>query len=415
MAKEIAIPWGAWTGGKEATDLEFPDSWDVQVFRMRDAPDITDKATIQRAIRNPIGSPPIKSIAAGKPNAVIAVEDISRPIQCKDICETIIGELNEAGIPDGRITLIGALGAHRPMIRADYIKKVGENVVDRINVENHHPYENLVNIGTSKKGTPIFINKTYHDAAVKIAVGTVAPHPLAGFGGGAKVILPGICGIDTLEANHKAGLRGIGIGLGFITDLRKDIEDVCSKAGLDFSVNVVTTSRRGIAGVHAGHFIDAHRKAVEQALQVYHTDIPKLPPKDRFSAGFFNMYPEDTELSQASGKGTNAFIGAQSLFQRKAAVIIMTAAPEGRGFHSLQGETGGRLYQNFGDNILYKAVMESHPLYIYSQNVSKADVHHFFPERTTLHKEFNRLVEGVENIVGPSPKVALFPASIQLF
>ena len=108
-------------------------------------------------------------------------------------------------------------------------------MIDKIKYENHHPYENLVYIGDSYKSTPIYINKTYYDAEVKIAIGSVVPHPLAGYGGGAKVVLPGLCGIQTLEANHKAGIRGIGVGLGIVTELRKDIEDTCKKVGLDFS------------------------------------------------------------------------------------------------------------------------------------------------------------------------------------
>ena len=119
-----------------------------------------------------------------------------------------------AGITNDNITLIYALGAHRPINRQDSIKKVGLKIIDKIKIENHHPYENLVYIGDSYKATPIYLNKTYYDAEVKVAIGSVIPHPLAGYGGGAKVVLPGLCGIQTLEANHEAGVRGIGIGLG---------------------------------------------------------------------------------------------------------------------------------------------------------------------------------------------------------
>lgn len=381
---------------------------------MRDAEDITGSAAVERAVRNPFGTPPIRNIATGKKNAVLVVEDVSRPTRCGPICEVILNELNQAGIPDSRITVIGAVGAHRPMRRADYVSKVGEKVVERVNIENHHPYENLVQLGESKLGTPIHLNRTYHEAGVKISVSTVIPHPLAGFGGGAKIILPGICGIETLAANHRAGMKGVGIGIGFITDLRKDIEDVCSRVGLDFSVNIVATSRRGIAGIYAGHYIEAHRQAVDRARQVYHTETLKLDPKNRFDVGFFNLFPEDTELSQAL-KGVNSFMGSQSMLKPKSAIVFMTAATEGRGYHSLLAETGARLYENWGENPIFKAVMSTRPFYVFSPNVTRADVYHFFPGYTVFHRNFDDLTRSLGETVGSNPKAAIFPSSIQLF
>jgi nickel-dependent lactate racemase len=414
MGRTLEISWGAWSGSEEKRSIQFPDSWDVQAFPMRDAQDITSSSAVESALRNPIGTPPIRKLATGKTDAVVVVEDISRPTRCGPICEGILNELNQAGIPDSRITLIGAVGAHRPMTRADYTNKVGEKVVERVNIENHHPYENLVQLGESKLRTPIHLNKTYHKASLKISVSTVIPHPLAGFGGGAKIILPGICGIETLAANHRAGMKGVGIGVGFITDLRKDIEDVCGRVGLDFSVNIVATSRRGIAGIYAGHYIEAHRHAVDLARQVYHTEIPKLDPKERFSVGFYNLFPEDTELSQAL-KGVNSFMGSMAILKPKSAVVFMTAATEGRGYHSLLAETGARLYENWGENPIFKAVMSTRPFYVFSPNVTRADVYHFFPEYTVFHRDFGELTRSIEKSVGSNPNAAVFPSSIQLF
>ena len=414
MGTVLKVPWGAWSGSLEELSIQFPDSWRAQIFPMRDAEDITGSRAIERAILNPNGTPPLRKIASGKKDAVLVVEDISRPTKCGPICEVILDELNQGGIPDSNITIIGAVGAHRPMTRADYINKVGEKVAERVNIENHHPYENLVTLGESKLGTPIYLNKTYHNAAVKVSVSTVIPHPLAGFGGGAKIILPGICGIETLAANHRAGMKGVGIGIGFITDLRKDIEDVCSRVGLDFSVNVVATSRRGIAGLYAGHYLEAHRQAITLARQVYQTKIPKLDPKNRFDVGFFNLFPEDTELSQTL-KGVNSFMGSQTILKSKSAVVFATAATEGRGYHSLLGETGAKLYSNWGENPIFKAVMSTRPFYLFSPNVARADVYHFFPEYTVFCKSLDDLVSSLEEKIGPKPKVAVFPSSIQLF
>ena len=408
MVQIFKIPWAAWYGDEDFT-LELPDSWDVKVFNMKNAKEISQK-DIEVALNNPIGTSPLIELARGKQNAIIVVEDISRPTPMENILKIIINQLNTAGIEDEKISILSALGAHRPMHRQDFIKKVGISIVDRVNIENHHPYENLIFIGDSEKGTPIYLNKSYHDADLKIAIGTVLPHPLAGFGGGAKIILPGICGIQTLEANHQAGVRGIGGGIGFITELRKDIEDVCTKVGLDFSINVVSTLKRGIAGVYAGHFIDAHRKAIELTKEVYSTE---LPPDLNLDIGFFNLYPEDTELNQFT-KGFNLLLSSRNFIKVKGAVVLLTACSEGRGFHSLLSETGARLYQNWGDSILFKGKLKRKTFGIFSPNLNQADIKHFFPSRTLFRKDFNEMVAALEEQYGTSPKVGIFPCSNQL-
>jgi len=414
MVKSITLPWGAWSGTDETYILEFPENWDIEVFDMQDTKDITDVKSIESALNNPIGTPTIYEIANGKNTAIIVVEDISRPTKCGPICEQIIKALNSSGISDDNITLIGATGAHRPMNREDYIKKVGLNVVERINIENHHPYENLIEIEKSKMGTPIFVNKTYYNADVKIAVGTVIPHPLAGFGGGAKIILPGICGIETLAANHKASLEGKGIGFGFITDLRKDIEDVCSRVGLDFSINIITTKNRGIAGIFAGHFVDAHRKAIDLAKEVYRLNLPKLEDDEKFDVGFFNLFPEDTELSQ-SAKGTNMFMKAESLLKEEASVIFLTSSYEGRGYHSLLGERGGKLYDKWINAVeILLEFCEEKTFSIFSPNLGRADITHYWTDEMGFYSKFSDVIQAIETQVDGNPKAGIFTTSIQL-
>jgi hypothetical protein len=180
-------------------------------------------------------------------------------------------------------------------------------------------------------------------------------------------------------------------------------------------VNIVTTSRRGIAGIYAGHFIEAHRKAVEQALQVYHTDIPSLKGDDRFDVGFFNAFPEDTAFADVVYKGLNALAGAKGIFKRKFTASIMSAASEGRGYHSLQWETGARLYADTKNNLLYQTLIGKKPFGVFSPNITRTDMLHFLPETAIFHRDFGDLINWLEEQVGTAPKAAIFPLSIQLF
>ncbi|GAI10637.1 unnamed protein product, partial [marine sediment metagenome] len=155
-----------------------------------DGPILNDDE-IKHSILNPIGTQRISELAKGKETVVIVVDDMTRTTPISRIIPHVLEALEEASISIDQITILLALGAHKPMNRQDCILKLGKDVVNTINIENHHPYENLTNLGESKIGTPIEVNSTYVDSDLKISIGGVIPHPLAGFGGGAKNVLPG--------------------------------------------------------------------------------------------------------------------------------------------------------------------------------------------------------------------------------
>ena len=404
---QVKIPWAAWTDIKEHT-LSFPDSWNVQEYPIQNAENISDEK-VRQAIATPIGTKSISEIAAGKKNAAIVVDDMTRLTPAHRIVPFVIKELESAGIHQKDMVIIIALGAHRPMRRSDMVKKLGETIVNTMNIQNHHPYENLVDLGVTESGTPIHANKTYYEADVKIAVSGVIPHPLAGYGGGAKIILPGVCGIETLEANHRAGLEGGSSGYGYVTKARLDIENTAEKVGLDYSINVILTMRGGIAGIFAGHFIDAHRKAMELGKQVYAT---KTPPKG-IDIGIFNAYPEDPELNQAN-KCFNFILSSKTFLARKATVLATAACTEGRGYHALMAETGAKLYTNWGNHILWEIIFRKRRFAFFSPNVNKADIHHIFPETTIFSRNWDVLIDKLREIHGDAANVAVFPCSISV-
>jgi len=407
LVKKIKVPWAAWRE-PEYLELTFPDSWDVTECKMNDGPELT-ATQIKDGLLNPIGTPRLSELAIDKEKVVIVVDDMTRSTPVSKIMPFILEELESAGITREQITILLAIGAHRPMNRHDCILKLGKDVVDTINIENHHPYENLTNLGESSIGTPIDVNTTYVNADLKISCGGVIPHPLAGFGGGAKIVLPGVCGIRTLEANHSAGMRGIGVGIGRMTQIREDIEDTAERVGLDFSINAILTERGGIAAITAGHFKDAHKKAMEIAKKNYSTKI-----ESENQICFFNLFPEDSELNQSS-KGFNFLLTAPSKFlDRKGTIVLMSSSYEGRGYHSLLAETGAKLFSNYGDGILWKALIRRRQVYFFSPNVSQQDIYHLFPKSVKLFSDWDKLIEELNNIHGESPKTAVIPCSIQL-
>ncbi|MFX1363389.1 MAG: nickel-dependent lactate racemase [Promethearchaeota archaeon] len=410
MVKKFKIPWAAWRE-PEFIELTFPDLWNVSLYKMNgsDVPELSEKE-IEQSILNPIGTQNISKLAKDKSNIVIVIDDMTRPTPISKILPYVLNELKQVDINDEQITILLAVGAHRPMTRQDCILKLGKDFVNRFKIENHHPYENLEYLGESSRGTPIYVNKTYLNADLRITIGGVIPHPLAGFGGGAKIVLPGVCGIKTLEANHSASMGEKGGGIGRMTDARRDIEEIAEKVGLDFSINVILSDYGKISKMFCGHFKDAHKKAMEFGKQFYSTKIDQ-----NNQICFFNSYPEDSELNQAQYKPFNFLISApRTTLDKEGAIVIMTSSYEGRGYHSLLGETGTVLYKNLGDTIIWEIFANNRRVYLFSPNVSESDKNHYFPKSVKLFYDWNDLIQQLEKDYGSSPKAAIIPSSIQL-
>ncbi len=203
----IKLPQLDWYGDKKL-DLPFPDGWRTEFYNMvgynRPA---MKPAEIKAAITNLIGMPPIRKSARGKDEVVVIFDDMTRVTRVAEIVPFVLEELAQAGIPDNKIRFICALGNHGAVNRLDFCKKLGEEVLTRFPVYNHNPFANCDYVGTTSSGTRIHINAEVMKCDFKIAIGSVVPHPLTGFGGGGKIILPGVASIDTAEALHRLPVR----------------------------------------------------------------------------------------------------------------------------------------------------------------------------------------------------------------
>jgi len=398
---EIKVPYASWYGDSEVT-LTFPNEWNVIEAIPEDAAPLSE-GLVELAFRNPIGSRRISELAESKENAVLIVDDLTRPTPASRLLPYILKELKAGGIDEDDTKVVMATAAHRPQDREDLEKKLGEEALSKLEVFNHNPYDNLEYLGVSRRGTPIYINKYVCESELKIGVGGIYPHGGAGYGGGGKIILPGVSGIETMEANHK-NIRGAGHGIIENNENRADIEEVAGRAGLDVIVNVVINSKREIAGVFVGDFIKAHREGVKLARKVYRTNVPK-----DMDVVVVNAYPLDTELFQA----VKALWAARESAKDDATIILFAACSEGRGYHALY-QKGGRLWVP-PDNAWLKRELKNRRLWIVSPNVSVKDVYQNYPQETMLFRSWNDAIEELQTIYKKKINVAVFPcAPIQI-
>lgn len=406
--KKVAIPWGCWRGNK-SLPLTFPNNWKINLASMADGPDLT-QAEIRKAFQNPIGQESIRKLAEGKKTAAIAVDDLTRPTQAHRFLPFIVEELNDGGIKDEDIKIIMALGCHRPLMKADQEKKLGKKMANRFPVYNHHPFENLANVGTTSRGTPVRINRYFVEADVKIGVGFITPHPIAAFGGGGKIVIPGLGSIDTIEKNHtpafmgKIGSTGFSQGYDLNTnDLRLDMEEGARMAGLNMIVNSVGTSDGKTAGVFVGDLVQAHRAAVELASKIYVTEGPT-----DMDIGIFNAFPEDTELVQAQ-KALNVWTGnmGRRLVREGGKVVIATASSDGLGFHSL-ADRGMRLYNRVDRRKTIAEILRGRKVIVFSPNCSRSDLLERYPESVMIRNTWKEVMDELKD-GSASQSVAVYP------
>lgn len=341
----INVPQMPWYGDTELA-LEFPESWDVTTCRMsgQDTPKIGDKE-IRAAFDNPIGTPRIAELAKGKKDVVILFDDLTRPTKTAELVPYVLEELKEGGIRDENIRFISALGAHGVMRLMDYVQKLGLDVVQKYPVYNHNPYENCTYLGKTAHGIEVSVNSEFMACDLKIALGGLVPHPTAGFGGGGKMVLPGVCSIDTILANH-GGLGEMSEdknmklnAWGNVEDnlMRQDIEEIARMAGLDVSVNAVMNLSRDTVAVFVGDLVAAHRAGVKVARNHYATPVPAAA-----EVVVANAYAKANEAAIAVETG-------RKLLKEEGGDLIITCnIPEGQICHYLArsfGKTfGGRLY-----------------------------------------------------------------------
>jgi lactate racemase len=391
----VQVPWAAWHGDRQVS-LAFPPSWSVTEARMRDAHALTDQE-IEQLMNRPVGTPRISELARGRRTAAIVVEDNSRPAPLGDLIPHVLAELETGGIPVERVCILVGSASHRPLTRLDVARKLGQAVLDCVEVRNHNPYENLMPLGTTSRGTPIWINKTFMEADLKLAVGSIIPHRDAGFGGGAKLVGIGMAGLDTIEANHMHGWSEDNIGLGRLDDnlLRADIEEIASRAGLEMIVNVVVNSRREIAGLFAGHPVEAFRLGADFARHIYATQVP-----EGVDVAVFNAYPKDTEFIMGFNALNPGYGIGGRLVQPEGTVVVTMAASEGYGCHS-----GMDRYRfTYG-----RSVSWNRRLVIFSPGVYEWDVRRLCPAGTLLFRDWSALIRALEQLHPGSARAVVFP------
>ena len=255
--------------GKTAIELKLPAS-DYKILKsnvdqLKSSED--GSVIVKRAMENPIGSKPLHELAENKNTAVIIISDHTRPVPSKDIIPNMLKELR-MGNPDIKITLLVATGFHRATTKEELKLKLGEDIVSSEDIVVHDcaDIDSHVKFGVLPSGADLIINRIAAEADLLIAEGFIEPHFFAGFSGGRKSVLPGICGRKTVLGNHCSKFIDSQYARAGILErnpLHTDMIDGARKAGLAYIVNVIIDENKKTVAAFAGDCIKAHETGCE--------------------------------------------------------------------------------------------------------------------------------------------------------
>ncbi len=285
---------------------------------------LTGAEEVCRALRAPIGSPPLKEIVKPGEKIAIVTSDITRPMPTHVVMPVLLDELYAAGVKKEDITLVFALGSHRRHTEAEKEKLAGPRAYAEISCIDGDDSD-CVHVGVTSRGTPVDIVRIVAEADRRICLGNIEYHYFAGYSGGAKAIMPGVSTRDAIQNNHsrmveEAARAGKLAG----NPVREDIEEGAAMVGIDFLLNVVLDEHKEILLAVAGDATEAHRAGCGYLDRLY---LKKIPARADIVLVSQGGSPKDLNLYQTQ----KALDNAKHAVKKGGVVVLIGSCREGMG------------------------------------------------------------------------------------
>ena len=285
---------------------------------------LTGEAEVARALQEPIGSPRLRDIVRSGERIAIVTSDITRPMPTAKVMPALLDELYAGGVRPEDITLVFALGSHRPQTDEEHRKLAGERAYAEIRCVDSDPND-CVSYGVTSRGTPVDITRVVAEADRRICLGNIEYHYFAGYSGGAKAIMPGVSTRAAIQANHsRMVLPECCAGALETNPLRMDIEEAGAMVGIDFILNVVLSEHKEILRAVAGDPVAAHRAGCAFLDALYRKELTEAADIVLVSQG---GAPKDLNLYQTQ----KALDNAKHAVKDGGVIILIGSCREGLG------------------------------------------------------------------------------------
>lgn len=229
-------------------------------------PGKSETQLVEEALQNPIGTPRLRELAKGKKKVVLVTSDHTRAVPSKLTLPILLKEIRQ-GNPDADITILIATGLHRPTTEAEQRRMFGDAIVDneKIVVNKAFEQDDFGFVCPLPSGAELWVNKLALDCDLLITEGFIEPHFFAGFSGGRKSILPGICNAATVNENHSYKAISSPYSTTGVLEhnpIHEDMVYAARKVNVQFILNVALNGEKKVVAAFAGDLEQAHAKGV---------------------------------------------------------------------------------------------------------------------------------------------------------
>jgi len=406
-------------------DFSLPKGWNL--ISNQDKPPIAGVADplqeLRRALDHPIGSPKIEELARPGMEVALLFDDLQRPTPVHLALPEILNRLNHAGIPDNRISGICSLGTHPIPTLEQLKKKVGEEVFSRLQdqIFPHDPHasDNVI-IGKTHRGTLVEVNRRVAFSDLIIGVGECMPHPVAGYGGGCKIIMPGVCSYRSVASHHFTWMRHRNSKVNLLdgNSFYEEIVDAGRLSRLAFKLDFIINDKKEVIKAFAGDPVAEHREASRYAASLYSIPLPKLADVTITSAFPLEVGVQATKALTMAGFCTRS--GGAIIWvapQKEAGPIMplireMGSSESAGDFHRrlIEGSIPDHL-KSFGISyimqiVYFKELAEKFTVVHVTEGLSPEQVKMMkFSYSSTLQEAIDRVSEKI-----PKADVAIFPS-----
>lgn len=307
-------------------DIAVPEKDLVRKMEVTVAPALEDVyESALEAVRSPVGTAPISDSVGEGSRVLVAVPDKSRRTDVREVLRAVLEELESARVRSDDVTIIMALGTHRAMTDDEIAAKIGEKPAREYRVVNHDydDLSSLVDLGKTSEGLPVEFNRLVREHDYIISLGNISAHPVAGYSGGAKGLLPGISGKRSTDYLHWESTRYhlFEVFGNPENPVRREMERIVGEVGLDFIVNTTENAERRISGVFAGHYVEAHRAGLAFLRQTPLIAFPVEQP-DVLIVGLGDDRPD-------FWGGAAGIYAAAAMLKEGGFLVLLAACPEG--------------------------------------------------------------------------------------
>lgn len=366
---------------------------------------------VGQALAAPIGSPRLSELVQPGHKVAVITSDLTRTCPAHLMLPPLMAELAEAGIGDEEVTVIFALGSHRAQTKEEQARLVGREMAARLRLLDSDPRQATC-VGTTSRGTRIEAFTPVVEADFRIALGNVEPHYFAGYSGGAKALVPGICSLATIQSNHAMMVMPQArVGVIDGNPVREDIEEGAALIGLDFILNVILDSEHQILVAAAGHPVKAHRWLCNVLDFQRKVIVDQLADIVVVSAGGF---PKDINLYQAH----KALDNAAAAVKPGGIIIWLAECPDGLGNAIFADWLVGSTPDDIIARIQQRFVLGGHKAAAIASVLKKARVWLVSSLDPALvrqcglrpYEAFDAALSDALGEVGPDPAVTVMPA-----